>query len=45
MDHEVKAAFAAAIKHAIETVGIEKFKQTSMFGSTEKVKIEYKNAA
>ncbi|MCK4713154.1 MAG: hypothetical protein KAT26_09765 [Marinosulfonomonas sp.] len=42
---EVKAAFAAAFKHAIETVGIVHFKKTSMFGSNDKIEIELKEAA
>lgn len=49
MDHktniEVKAAFAAAIRNAIEVVGIERFKNTSMFGSNDKIEIEFKKAA
>lgn len=45
-DHlEVKAAFAAAIRHAIKTVGVERFKETSMFGSNGKIEIEFKEAA
>ncbi len=42
---EVKAAFAAAIRHAIETVGVEQFKKTSMFGGNDKIEIEFKEAA
>lgn len=42
---EVKAAFAAAVIHAINTVGIECFKKTSMFGSNDKIEIELKEAA
>lgn len=45
-DHlEVKAAFAAAIRHAITTVGVERFKETSMFGSNDKIEVEFKEAA
>ena len=42
---EVKAAFAAAVRHAIEAVGIERFKKTSMFGSNDKSEVELKKAA
>lgn len=42
---EVKADFAAAIRHAIETVGIQRFKKTSMFGKNDKAEIEFKEAA
>ena len=45
-DHlEVKAAFAAAIRHAIKTIGVERFKETSMFGINDKIEIEFKEAA
>ena len=42
---EVKAAFAAAIRHAIESVGIKRFKKTSMFGSNDKIEVGLKKAA
>lgn len=31
MDDNIKAAFAAAINHAIKAVGLSRFKETSMF--------------
>ncbi len=42
---EVKVAFAAAIKHAIESMGVDRFKETSFFGSNEKRETEFKEAA
>lgn len=32
---EVKAAFADAVRHSIEAMGVARFKQTSFFGSNE----------
>ena len=42
---DVKAVFAAAVRHAIETVGIEHFKKTSMFGRNDKIEFKFKKAA
>lgn len=42
---EVKLVFSAAIRHAINTIGIASFKSTSMFGSNDVAKADVKNAA
>ena len=42
---EMKLVFAAAIRHAINAVGMDSFRSTSMFGSNDVAKVEIKKAA
>ena len=42
---EVKAAMAHAVRHAIEGMGLDRFKETSFFGGQRKVASELAEAA
>ena len=45
MDRKMKAALKEAVLAAIEEVGIERFKQTSLFMSNDQSRVEMKAAA